>query len=211
MNFDFDEISNIDAYKMLSSVVVPRPIAWVVSQNKHGAVNAAPFSFFNLVSSDPPVIALGVGPRANGAPKDTARNILETGEFVVNLVSHELAVHMNETSRPYAESVDELAEHGLECEPSLKVKPPRIRRSPVALECRAWQTLSSGPNRYIILAHVVALYLSDNAIENLEKFYVDTPALKLVARMNGAGWYTHTSDTFFMPGPDAAPPPQSDE
>jgi flavin reductase (DIM6/NTAB) family NADH-FMN oxidoreductase RutF len=211
MNFDFEDISRIDAYKLLSSVVVPRPIAWVVSQSKEGAINAAPFSFFNLVSSDPAVVALGVGPRANGAPKDTARNILETGEFVVNLVSHELAVHMNETSRPYAETVNELAEHGLECEPSLKVKPPRIRRSPVALECRVWQTLSPGPNRYIVLAHVVALYLSDHAIADLEKFYVDTPSLNLVARMHGAGWYTHTGDTFLMPGPSAVPPSVADE
>ena len=86
MNFDFSELSTTNAFKLLSSVVVPRPIAWVVSQSAQGQRNAAPFSFFNVVSSDPPIVALGIGPRG-GQLKDTSRNILETGEFVINLVS----------------------------------------------------------------------------------------------------------------------------
>ena len=86
MNFDFSELSTANAFKLLSSVVVPRPIAWVVSQSAQGRRNAAPFSFFNVVSSDPPIVALGIGPRG-GQLKDTSRNILETGEFVINLVS----------------------------------------------------------------------------------------------------------------------------
>ena len=97
MNFDFSELSTANAFKLLSSVVVPRPIAWVVSQSAQGRRNAAPFSFFNVVSSDPPIVALGIGPRG-GQLKDTSRNILETGEFVINLVSAELAAQMNHTS-----------------------------------------------------------------------------------------------------------------
>src|SRR5690242_17454065 len=100
MNFDFSKLASADAFKLLSSVVVPRPIAWVVSQSPQGARNAAPFSFFNVVSSDPPIVALGIGPRG-GQLKDTSRNILQTGQFVINLVSAELAEQMNHTSLDY--------------------------------------------------------------------------------------------------------------
>ncbi|MNK63395.1 Flavin reductase like domain protein [compost metagenome] len=206
MNFDFSKLAPADAFKLLSSVVVPRPIAWVVSQSAQGALNAAPFSFFNVVSSDPPIVALGIGPRG-GELKDTSRNILETGQFVINLVSAELAEQMNHTSLDYEASIDELARAGLVAEPSLIVDPPRIAQSPAALECRVWQVLDAAPQRVIVLARVVGLYLRDDALLNPEKFYVDTPALRLLGRMHGAGWYAHTSDLFQMRAPDAANDP----
>lgn len=206
MNFDFSKLAPADAFKLLSSVVVPRPIAWVVSQSAQGALNAAPFSFFNVVSSDPPIVALGIGPRG-GELKDTSRNILETGQFVINLVSAELAEQMNHTSLDYEASIDELARAGLVAEPSLIVDPPRIAQSPAALECKVWQVLDAAPQRVIVLARVVGLYLRDDALLNPEKFYVDTPALRLLGRMHGAGWYAHTSDLFQMRAPDAANDP----
>lgn len=206
MNFDFSQLASADAFKLLSSVVVPRPIAWVVSQSADGARNAAPFSFFNVVSSDPPIVALGIGPRG-GQLKDTSRNILETRQFVINLVSADLAEQMNRTSLDYDADVDELARAGLTTEPSLLVAPPRIAQSPAALECEVWQVLDAAPQRVIVLARVVGLYLRDDALLNPEKFYVDTPALRLLGRMHGAGWYAHTSDLFRMRAPDAANDP----
>jgi flavin reductase (DIM6/NTAB) family NADH-FMN oxidoreductase RutF len=203
MNFDFSQLAPADAFKLLASVVVPRPIAWVVSQSPEGRVNAAPFSFFNLVSSDPPIVALGIGPRG-GQLKDTSRNIVATGEFVVNVVSAELAEQMNHTSLDYVADVDELARAGLQTAPSRAVAPPRIAQSPAALECRVWQVLDAAPQRIIVLARVVAMYLRDEALLDPARFYVDTPGLHLLARMHGAGWYARTSDLFQMHAPDAA-------
>lgn len=206
MNFDFSKLAPTDAFKLLSSVVVPRPIAWVVSQSEAGARNAAPFSFFNVVSSDPPIVALGIGPRG-GQLKDTSRNILQTRQFVINLVSAELAEQMNHTSLDYDASIDELARAGLAIEPSLIVAPPRIAQSPAALECEVWQVLEAAPQRVIVLARVVALYLRDDALLDAGKCYVDTPALRLLGRMHGAGWYAHTSDLFQMRAPEVANDP----
>src|SRR5690606_35712273 len=103
-------------------------IAWVVSLSPEGQLNAAPFSFFNVVSSDPPIVALGIGPRG-GQLKDTSRNIQATGEFVVNVASAGLAEQMNRTSLDYVADVDELAHVGLDTAPSLRVAPPRIAQS----------------------------------------------------------------------------------
>jgi len=206
MNFDFSQLASADAFKLLSSVVVPRPIAWVVSQSAQGDINAAPFSFFNVVSSDPPIVALGIGPRG-GQLKDTSRNILDTREFVINLVSAELAEQMNRTSLDYHADVNELVRAGLATEPSQTVAPPRIAQSPAALECKVWQVIEAAPQRVIVLARVVGMYLRDDALLNRDRFYVDTPALRLLGRMHGAGWYAHTSDLFQMLAPDAANDP----
>jgi len=206
MNFDFSQLASSDAFKLLSSVVVPRPIAWVVSQSATGDINAAPFSFFNVVSSDPPIVALGIGPRG-GQLKDTSRNILDTREFVINLVSAELAEQMNRTSLDYHADVNELVRAGLATEPSQTVAPPRIAQSPAALECKVWQVIEAAPQRVIVLARVVGMYLRDDALLNRDRFYVDTPALRLLGRMHGAGWYAHTSDLFQMLAPDAANDP----
>jgi flavin reductase (DIM6/NTAB) family NADH-FMN oxidoreductase RutF len=203
MNFDFSQLAPADAFKLLSSVVVPRPIAWVVSQSPEGRLNAAPFSFFNVVSSDPPIVALGIGPRG-GELKDTSRNILATRQFVINVASAGLAEQMNRTSLDYIADVDELTRAGLTTEPSMLVDPPRIAQSPAALECRVWQIFEAAPQRVIVLARVVAMYLRDEAILDHQKFYVDTPGLQLLGRMHGAGWYAHTNDLFQMPPPDAA-------
>lgn len=206
MNFDFNALASADAFKLLASVVVPRPIAWVVSLSEDGVPNAAPFSFFNVVSSDPPIVALGIGPRG-GQMKDTSRNIIATREFVINVATAELAQQMNHTSLDYVADVDELARAGLATAPSLRVKPPRIAQSPAALECQVWQLLEAAPQRVIVLARVVAMYLRDDALLDARRFHVNTPALGLVGRMHGAGWYAHTDNLFQMPAPDPAGDP----
>ena len=98
MLFDVAQMDAREAYKILVSTVVPRPIAWITTQDTDGTLNAAPFSFFNAVSGDPPVVAIGIGGRGPGDAKDTGNAIRRTGEFVVNLVSNELAEHMNITA-----------------------------------------------------------------------------------------------------------------
>src|SRR5580658_10562512 len=113
MLFDFATIPARERYKLLVSTIVPRPIAWIVSQDLHGQLNAAPFSFFNAFAGDPPVVGIGIGSHDPGRPKDTRRNIRETGQFVVNLVSEENAAAMNATAIEFEHGVNELEQAGL--------------------------------------------------------------------------------------------------
>ncbi len=108
MLFDFAEIGPRERYKLLASTVTPRPIAWIVSQDSGGRVNAAPFSFFNAFASDPPVLGIGVGSHRSGQPKDTRPNIRETGEFVVNFISEATTAAMNVTAMEFEPEVNEL-------------------------------------------------------------------------------------------------------
>src|SRR5687768_3897784 len=132
MYFDMSELDRKRSYKLLASTVVPRPIAWVVTVGEDGCPNAAPFSFFNFFSGFPPVICVGMGLH-RGTPKDSLVNIRSRGEFVINLVSEELAQQMNTTAVPFPAGVNELEKAGLDTVPATKVQLPRIERSPVAL------------------------------------------------------------------------------
>jgi flavin reductase (DIM6/NTAB) family NADH-FMN oxidoreductase RutF len=199
MLFDFTSLNPSICYKLLVSTIVPRPIGWVVSQDREGALNAAPYSFFNALSADPPVVGIGIGRRSSGNGKDTRTNIIETGEFVVNLVSEETAPAMNVTAIEFDPEVNELGEAGLTVCPSLRVKPPRIAESPVAIECSLLQMVDLGPNSGIVLGRVLAIHVRDDAVLDATNGYVDTPALKLIGRMHGTGWYARTSDRFEMP------------
>ena len=198
MFIDFASIDPKEQYKLLVSTITPRPIAWVVSQNLQGDMNAAPYSFFNALSGDPPIIGIGMGSHHPGRPKDSRVNIERTGEFVVNLVSEDNAEAMNVTAIDFDYGVDELAEAGLATIPSTFVKPPRIAESPVAFECRLVQIVELGPSRGLVLGRVLAMHIWDEAILDATKFYVDTPKLKVIGRMHGAGWYARTSDLFKM-------------
>jgi flavin reductase (DIM6/NTAB) family NADH-FMN oxidoreductase RutF len=199
MLFDFDALSAQNRYKLLVATVVPRPIAWVVSENEAGQINAAPFSFFNALSGDPPVVGIGIGPRPDGTPKDSAANIRSTGEFVVNLVPDAAAAAMNVTAIEFEPEVSEVGEAGLEMLPSARVRPPRIAASPVALECTLMQIVEFAPSRVLVLGRVVAVHVQDDAVLDARRCYIDTPKLQLIGRMHGAGWYARTSDLFEMP------------
>ena len=198
MLFDFETLAPRDAYKLVVSTVVPRPIAWVVSQDEAGLVNAAPYSFFNAFSDNPVVVGFGAGPRPEGALKDTAANIRATGEFVVNLVPESAIRGMNVSAVDFPPGVDELAEAGLTRVPSAKVKPPRIAESPVALECVTFQLVPAGRHT-IVLGRVVAVHIRDDCVLDPVKCYVDTPKLGLVGRMHGRGWYVRTTDRLEVP------------
>src|SRR5581483_6327570 len=189
--FDFAIVPAKDRYKLLVSTVVPRPIAWVVTLDRDGQLNAAPFSFFNAFSSDPPVVGIGVGNHDPGRPKDTRRNIQDMRQFVVNLVSEEMAQAMNITAIGFGPEVDELAEAGLETRPSVHVKPPRIAGSPVAMECELVQIVELG-EAGLVLGRVVAMHIREDAVLDGGK-RIDTAALRLIGRMHGNS-YTRTSD-----------------
>jgi len=203
MTFDFSELEPRDRYKLLANTIVPRPIALVVTTSVDGKHNAAPFSFFNVFSEDPPVIVLGIGARARSAgnPKDTTRNIEATGEFTVNLVSEELLPGMSVCAIDFPEGVNELEEFGLDLLPSMKVKPPRIALSPVQLECRRLVSLSlGGAGRTLVIGEVLALHAAEGVVDP-SNLHVDQSKLNLVGRMRGGGWYVRTHDVFRVPEP----------
>lgn len=197
MYFDLADLDPGRAYKLLACTIVPRPIAWVVTQDETGQPNAAPFSFFNAFSGDPPVVCLGMGHR-NMAPKDSLNNIRRSGQFVINLVSEDLLEAMNVTAIPFPSDINEISTAGLTTEPSVLVDPPRIAESPVAFECELQQVIDlDGPNS-LIIARAVSVHIRDSAVTNKERCYIDTPSLKLVGRMESPGYYVRTSDRFLM-------------
>lgn len=192
-------------YRILTSTVMPRPIALVSTLNAGGGVNAAPFSFFNVFSEAPPLLILGVeGSQRGGvpAPKDTSRNIAERKEFVVNLVSQALAERMVACAIPFPEGVSELEEAGLTPRPSRQIATPGIAESPVSFECRLFanQTLPQGRN--LITGEIVHLHLPDGLLD--DKGFVDAGALDLIGRMSGNGWYCATRERFQIPAMTAA-------
>ena len=182
------------AYPILASLVMPRPIALVTTVSPEGKVNAAPFSFFNVLGAEPPILGVAPGDRDDGTPKDTARNIRLTHEFVVNLVDEALAEGMNKCAAalPYGE--DELEHAGLHASPSLVVKPPRITEAPVSLECKEWGTLQIRDNR-LVIGLIKRVHLRDDLFD-AEKKRVKSERLFLIGRMASPHWYCRTRDRF---------------
>ena len=200
MRWDMDQVATPIAYKLLAATVMPRPIAWVVTQDAAGRVNAAPYSFFNVMGSAPPTVALGLLADPARGFKDTAQNILDTGAFVVNLVPERLVAAMNLTSVDAPRGVEELALAGLETTPSVHVAPPRITESPVAFECRTHTTIETGPHQLVVIGQVLAVHIDDRFILDADRAHIDTPALDLVARSYGAD-YVRSRDSFQLTRP----------
>jgi flavin reductase (DIM6/NTAB) family NADH-FMN oxidoreductase RutF len=196
MNFDMEKAKGRETYNLLIGLVAPRPIALVTSMNEDGRLNAAPFSSYNYLCTSPPIIGMGVTDRPTGSfvPKDTARNIRRTGEFVVNVVTEDLARQMNICATDFPAEVDELEMAGLTTIPSQIVKVPRIEQAHAALECREYTTMEIGRSR-IILGRVVAIYIEDKFIDPTGP-YVRAEELHAIGRMNGLGSYVKTRDSF---------------
>jgi flavin reductase (DIM6/NTAB) family NADH-FMN oxidoreductase RutF len=197
-HFDLPAMSKADRNKLLVSLVLPRPIAWVTSKDAEGVLNAAPFSYFNVLSSDPPMVGIGIGAQPDRQMKDTLANIRARGEFVVNLVPEELAEQMNITATNAPPGVDETQLAGLELAASEVVDVPRIAGSPVAMECKVFQLVETGGTGTIVLAKVVRLHVRSSVFKDLEKLYVDPAQMRLIGRMHGASGYCTTRDTFVM-------------
>lgn len=187
------------AYPILAGLVTPRPIAWVTTLNEDGSVNAAPFSFFNVFGSEPPLVIFAPGDRHDGTPKDTARNCRRTGEFVVNLVDASLAEVMNRTSATLPYGVSETEHEALETAASSAVEPPRIAAAPAALECKVHSIQQIGENRLVLgIVHRV----------QVREEYFDTETLRVrgdlfhpVGRMSVPNWYCRTDSLFEMVRP----------
>ena len=201
MEFDFEKLTSQERYKLLAATVTPRPIAWVTTLSKEGNLNAAPYSFFNVMGHTPPTIAIGILPDAKKGVKDTGDNILKQGEFVVNLVSEKLSPKMNITAIDAPQGMNELEMAQLETRPSQCVKPPHIAESPVSFECRNLTSLVTGPDQVIVIGQILSMRIEDEYVADPERFYVDSPALELVGRLHGSGWYTRTKDTFQLDRP----------
>lgn len=191
----------VDIYKLMIGGIVPRPIAFVSTVSPEGALNLAPFSFFNAIGSAPPMICFTAGVRSRPDPsKDTLRNIVRTGEFVVNLVSEEIAEKMNLTSGEYPPEVDEFALAELTPIASDLVKPPRVKESPFQMECRRSLMIevSAMPGGgTLVLGEVLRFHVDDDIIDN---FKIDPDKLRAIGRMGGMS-YTRTRDRFDMVRP----------
>ncbi len=204
MLLDFSTMDRRTKYFWMASTIAPRPVAWVSSASAEGVVNLAPFSFFQMITPHPPTLMICPQTNSDGSLKDTARNIRETGEFVVSLVTFPMVQQMNETSFAFDAGTSEFEQVGVVAEPSHSVKPPRVALAPMSFECRATSFVLyplSVPTCAIILgevlvAHVDPTIVGDNGI-------IDPRRLDLVSRM-GADWYgrTNSADNFSLRRPD---------
>ena len=193
-HFDFAELTEQQKYKILIGTVIPRPIALVTTVNRDGAPNAGPFSFFNVLTHDPAIVAIGVENYADMRFKDTARNIRETGEFTVHICDDAMVEQMEICAIKFGPEVNEIEYAGLHMVPGTAVKSPRILEAPAALECRRYMTLELGPAREIILGQVIGVHVRSDAV-NPENHHIDQMKMDAVGRMGGHT-YTRTRDQF---------------
>jgi len=178
------ELAPRDAYNLMLSVIIPRPIGWISTVGADGTLNIAPYSFFNGVNGNPPMVMFSAARRRGGEIKDTLRNAQETGEFVVNIVDETLAEAMNLTSGEFAYEVDEFALAKLETARSIDVRPPRVAAAPAALEARVHQIVPvEGTRSTIVIGQVLRYHVRVDLLRS--SGLVDGSLLKPVARMGG--------------------------
>lgn len=188
MDIDFSAISGPDKYRLLTNFVGPRPIALVGTRSPEGHNNAAPMSFFNVFSHEPPIVVLGIQARGNGEEKDTVGNIRRTGEFVVNMVDMSIAEAMIVCSVNFASDVDELAFAGLTPVPSVKVDVDRIAESPCSFECRLERILEYH-KRVLVIGEVVHMHVHDRCLDAQGR-YVNPETYQPIARLHADNYIT---------------------
>lgn len=191
MQIDPSQHAAPDNYKLLTNLVVPRPIAWVTSQNADGVVNLAPFSFFNAVSGNPIYLIVSVGVNDAGEMKDTARNILSSGEFVVNMVTEELFDAMNISAADFPEGESELAAANLHAAPSVKIKPPRLAEAQASMECKLHSSQLLGKNT-LIIGEVVMFHVADHLMG--PRMHVN--GFAPIGRLGSPSVYCRSTDRF---------------
>jgi flavin reductase (DIM6/NTAB) family NADH-FMN oxidoreductase RutF len=194
MLIDPAQLSPADVYRLLIATVVPRPIAWVSSVAADGVRNLAPFSFFTVVSQQPPMILLALEPRWDGEDKDTLVNIRAMGEFVVNVVSAHLAAAMNESSQEHPREVDEFVVGGVTPAPSTIVQAPRVDEACVSMECTLESLLKPGSDT-LIIGRILAYHVRDELVG--ERGRIDVDALRPLGRL--AGTYAAIDRTYRSP------------
>ncbi|WP_020205255.1 flavin reductase family protein [Cupriavidus sp. WS] len=195
MEVDFEAITEYQRYKLMASLIVPRPIALVTTLAADGTVNAAPFSMFNMLGEEPPIVMISVNRMQDGALKDTAVNIARSREFVVHLSDEAMAQKMHDCGERLPPDQSELARVGLTPLPSSAVAPPRIAEAPVAFECTLWETLET-TSRQIFIGRVLRLHARDGLIDT-ETWRVRLQDYFPVGRF-GASFYVTTRDRFSL-------------
>lgn len=211
MLLDVRELAPRDAYRLMIGSIVPRPIAWVSTLSTDGVPNLAPYSFFTGITSfftgitsSPPSVCFSPIHRA-GTYKDTLRNVADTQEFVVNVVSEEVADAMNRTSEELPPEVDELAAAGLTAVPSVRVRPPRVAESPIQMECRLDKLVEVGHGpgaATLVIGEVLAWHVRDDLFD-AERFRIRVDQLNAVGRLAGDS-YARTRDQFELVRPNPA-------
>ena len=184
VSFDFKQLTERERYKLMIGTIIPRPIALVTTVDGEGRINAAPFSFFNCLSADPPILAIGVENNADMSFKDTGHNIRMTEVFTVNIVSFAIAEAMHVCGAKYPRGVDELKEAGLTAMPGEKVASPFIVEAPAAFECKRHVTLELGRSRQIVMGEIVYAHYRDGVVDP-ERLHVDPAAVDAIARLGG--------------------------
>ena len=195
MEIDFSAITEYQRYKLMASLIVPRPIALVTTLGPDGTANAAPFSMFNMLGEEPPIVMISVNRLGDGSLKDTAANIVRTQEFVVHLSDEAMAEKMHRCGERLPPDISELAHVGLTAAPCTDVAPPRIAEAPVAFECRLWETLET-ESRQIFIGRVLRLHARDGLIDT-ERWRVRLQDYFPVGRF-GASFYVTTRDRFSL-------------
>ena len=200
---DFEQLDTYPRYKLMASLIIPRPIALVTTLGTNGVANAAPFSMFNMVGEDPPILMISINRLTDGRLKDTAANILHNGEFVVHMSDEPMAQKMHDCGKAFPSDVSELAAVGLTPIPSRCVAPPRIQESPVAFECVLHEKLET-ESRYVFIGRIRWLAARDGLIDT-KAWRVNLREYSPVARF-GASFYTRTNDRFSLnDAPQEAP------
>lgn len=212
MQINPNDLPTRDVYKLLTGLVVPRPIAWVSSISPEGRANLAPFSFFNAVCSRPPTLLFCPGVRATDvSPKDTYNNVKATGEFVVNGVAENLLEAMNMSSTELPAGVNEFDLAGVTPAPSVVVRPPRVAESPVSFECRVTDIVPVGDggkgSAWVVLGEVVYLHIADSIVD--DDFHIDMRALAPVGRLAGPNYATLGEIISLARPPSQIPPPRA--
>ncbi|QEY62477.1 flavin reductase family protein [Metapseudomonas lalkuanensis] len=201
MQLDFSRLAPLDAYRWLASTITPRPIAWVSTLSTDGVSNLAPFSFFQIISDNPATLLVNINTRGDGQLKDTLRNVQDTGELVIHLVSFEQAEDMNASAALLPHGESEFEACGIATEPSLRVRPPRVQGASVAFECKLAEIQPyprANPNCHLVFAEVLLAHIDDAVLTEAGR--VDPQRLDLVGRLGGSA-YTRTRDTFNMVRP----------
>ena len=195
LDFDPAKMERIRVYKIIAGSVLPRPIGLISTATPGGRYNLAPFSFFNALSSDPPYVAVSISTHIpDGRPKDTLRNILDTGEFVANLVSEDIVKAQDACAHDFPPEVDEFEVSGLTPAPSVRVRPPAVLESRVNLECRLFQAIPLPKSSYtLVLGEVIHMRVAEEVME--ESGRVNLAKLAPVGRMVGNA-YCRTRDMF---------------
>jgi flavin reductase (DIM6/NTAB) family NADH-FMN oxidoreductase RutF len=197
MQIDPSTLEERDQYKLMTGSIIPRPIALVTTLGEMGP-NAAPFSLFNMVGSDPCMLMFSVGNQGDGSAKGTLQNLRYLPEFVVHICDENIAQHMNVCSTDFEHGINEIERAGLTAVPSVKVKPPRIAEAPVHMECKLIRVVEFGTRHNVVFGEVVMFHYRDGILN--DRHHVDVNKLNPIGRLSGS-LYSKVTETFRMDRP----------